>query len=116
LTYHLASGTVASESLTNNQKVITMEGIGITVTVRDSDVLRVSLKVNDATFVGKDVIATNGVVHVINDVLLPTDNADVDTFIAECQTSPVVSAASSILGVAIPLIGMMLAIAVVVIV
>jgi len=111
LTYHVASGNVASNTLTNNQKVQTLQGSDITVTVEGSDVLRLQLKVNDVTIVAKDVIATNGVVHVINDVLLPTNNDDVDDLIAECETptaeDPINSTASSILGVAIPLIGML---------
>jgi len=84
LLYHVASGNVASGDLTDNQKVPTLEGSDITITVKGTDVLRLQLKANDALILGKDVIATNGVVHVIDQVLIPSDNAGITALVERC--------------------------------
>lgn len=65
LTYHVVSGEVLSTSLKSG-KVKTVEGSPVTVTVADGKVM-----VNNATVVGADVKASNGVIHVINQVILP---------------------------------------------
>lgn len=66
LKYHVVSGEIMSSDLTNGQKAKTVEGGTLTVTINGSTV-----KVNDATVVEADVPASNGVVHVIDKVLLP---------------------------------------------
>jgi len=97
LQYHVAEGNVASTDLTNNQEITTLQGSNITVTISGNVV-----KINEATVGPADVSASNGVVHVIDQVLIPSGNADVAALIAKCA-----STASTILGVAIPLIGML---------
>ncbi|CAF3818586.1 unnamed protein product [Rotaria sp. Silwood1] len=70
LKYHVISG----QSLTSTQinamnlpaKVTMLEGDQITVS-KD----RTNLKVNDATVIIADVMATNGIIHVIDTVLMP---------------------------------------------
>lgn len=66
LTYHVVPGALTSDQLTNG-----------TLTTVQGDPIRVSVdggvKVNDANVVTADVIAGNGVVHVIDAVLLPPD-------------------------------------------
>merc|ERR1711956_109950 len=91
LTYHVANGKVESSALTNDQKVETLEGSKVTVTIADGTV-----KINDATVKTADVAATNGIIHAIDGVLIPTGNADVKALIAECGST----SASAILGVA----------------
>jgi len=101
LTYHVASGNVTSGDLTNNQKITTLQGSTAKVTIAGSVV-----KINEATVKTADVSASNGVVHVIDQVLIPSGNDGVDALIAKCATAST-STASTILGVAIPLIGML---------
>jgi len=70
LTYHVING----QNLTSSQilamtlpvKVKTLEGHEITVS-KDGN----NLKVNDATVTTANVFATNGVIHVIDTVLMP---------------------------------------------
>ena len=66
LTYHVVEGEVMSSDLTDGQKAKTLEGGTLTVTINGKTV-----KINDATVATADVPASNGVVHVIDQVLLP---------------------------------------------
>lgn len=66
LTYHVVPGTYTAADLKDGQKLKTVEGQDLTVSVKDGVV-----KVNDATVEATDITASNGVVHVINKVLVP---------------------------------------------
>jgi uncharacterized surface protein with fasciclin (FAS1) repeats len=66
LTYHVVSGKVLSTDLKNGEKVKTLEGDNVTVKLDGSGVM-----VNDAKVIKADVMASNGVVHIIDKVLLP---------------------------------------------
>ena len=67
LTYHVVSGDVLAADLSDGQKVETVEGQDITVTI-DGD----SVKLNGtATVIQPDIKTSNGTVHVIDGVLLP---------------------------------------------
>jgi uncharacterized surface protein with fasciclin (FAS1) repeats len=67
LTYHVVAGDVMAADLSDGQKVETVEGQDITVTI-DGD----SVMLNDtATVVQPDIETSNGTVHVIDGVLLP---------------------------------------------
>jgi uncharacterized surface protein with fasciclin (FAS1) repeats len=71
LEYHVVSGNVLSSSLTNNQVVTTIQGgtftIGLTGGAKITDAnARVS------NIIAVDVQAANGVIHVVDKVLLPT--------------------------------------------
>jgi len=66
LTYHVVAGNIHSKDLADGQKAKTVEGSDITV-----DLSNGSAKINDATVVAADVEASNGVVHVIDRVILP---------------------------------------------
>lgn len=66
LTYHVVSGDIYSKNLKNGQTAKTVEGEDIKVSVAKSGV-----KINSANVVGADVKARNGVVHVIDAVILP---------------------------------------------
>ena len=61
LTYHVASGAVYSKDLTNGQKIPTLEGESLTVTIAGTNV-----KFNNANVVRADVAASNGVIHLID--------------------------------------------------
>ncbi len=69
LTYHVVPGIYTAADLKDGQKLKTVEGQDLTVTVKDGVV-----KVNDATVESADINASNGVVHVINKVLVPPTN------------------------------------------
>lgn len=64
LLYHVVAGTVLSTDLTNGL-VPTLEGNSVLVD------LTTGVMINDATVSTPDVTADNGVVHVINKVLIP---------------------------------------------
>jgi uncharacterized surface protein with fasciclin (FAS1) repeats len=65
LTYHVVSGDLMAKDLRSG-KVTTVAGSPVTVQVGHS-----SVTVNNATVVKADIDAKNGVVHVIDKVLLP---------------------------------------------
>jgi uncharacterized surface protein with fasciclin (FAS1) repeats len=67
LLYHVAEGDVMSSDLFDGQEIETVQGAPITVTIDDDG----TVKVNDATVTQADVEASNGVIHVIDSVLLP---------------------------------------------
>jgi len=65
LTYHVVGAVALSTDLSDGQVIATVEGKSVTVHIGDG------IKINDATVVMADVMATNGVVHVVDGVLLP---------------------------------------------
>lgn len=71
LTYHVVAGKVTSDQLQDGQVVKTVNGAELTVNVRDGKVTITDAKGGTATVATADVEATNGVVHVIDAVLLP---------------------------------------------
>jgi len=66
LTYHVVSGTVFSAGLVDGEQPTTVEGKQITVKIDNSGVMINNAKVEEA-----DLACTNGVIHVIDSVLLP---------------------------------------------
>ncbi len=66
LLYHVVNATALSTDLSDGQMVTTMLGEDVTITIMDGTVM-----VNDATVTVADITADNGVVHVIDAVLLP---------------------------------------------
>jgi uncharacterized surface protein with fasciclin (FAS1) repeats len=69
LTYHVVEGTVMAADVVelDGQEVATVNGESVTITVGDDG----SVMVNDATVVITDIEASNGVIHVIDAVLVP---------------------------------------------
>jgi uncharacterized surface protein with fasciclin (FAS1) repeats len=66
LTYHVIAGNVMSTDLKNGFKAKTVQGENLMVTIKGKTV-----KFNKSGLVAADVKATNGVIHVIDTVLLP---------------------------------------------
>jgi uncharacterized surface protein with fasciclin (FAS1) repeats len=66
LTYHVVAGKVMSGDLSDGMKATTVNGAEITITLADGKVM-----INDAEVVIADVETDNGVIHVINKVMLP---------------------------------------------
>jgi transforming growth factor-beta-induced protein len=71
LTYHVLPAEVMSSDLEPTQTVATVQGEEVTVTLDDSGAM-----VNDANIVQTDLEASNGVIHVIDAVLLPPTVAE----------------------------------------
>jgi transforming growth factor-beta-induced protein len=68
LTYHVVPGVAAySDQVVKMSQVPTVLGTPITVTVTDGKV-----RLNDSNVVATDVEASNGVIHVVDTVILPT--------------------------------------------
>jgi uncharacterized surface protein with fasciclin (FAS1) repeats len=65
LTYHVVSGAVMSTDLTEGMKAATVNGAEITITLDGG------AKVNGAVISTADIKASNGVIHVIDSVILP---------------------------------------------
>ena len=65
LTYHVVAGKVMSKDLSNGQKAKTVNGQEVTVTIGEG------VKVDTATVVTADLEASNGVIHVIDSVIMP---------------------------------------------
>ena len=66
LTYHVVSGKVMSGDLSDGMKAATVEGSELTITTEGG------AKVNGANITAADIEATNGVIHVIDAVLMPS--------------------------------------------
>jgi len=69
LTYHVVSGKVMSTDLTNGSVNTLNTGQSVTVDLSSG------VMINDATVITADVEASNGVVHIIDEVLIP-ENLD----------------------------------------
>ena len=66
LKYHVVSGRVMAADAAKLTEAETLEGAPIAISVKDGKVM-----INDAEVVSADVEASNGVIHVINKVILP---------------------------------------------
>ena len=66
LTYHVVAGKVMAADVVKLSSAKTVEGSEVKITVADGKV-----KVNDANVVKTDIATSNGVIHVIDSVILP---------------------------------------------
>ena len=66
LTYHVVAGELKAADLSKVTSVKTVEGQNLTVAITAG-----SAKVNDANVTTADIACSNGVIHVIDSVLLP---------------------------------------------
>ncbi|WP_462254794.1 fasciclin domain-containing protein [Ferruginibacter sp.] len=66
LTYHVVPGKLMAADLKDGQKLKTVQGKDLTVTVKDGKVM-----INGANVTIADVVSSNGVTHVIDAVLMP---------------------------------------------
>ncbi|UCH49756.1 MAG: fasciclin domain-containing protein [Betaproteobacteria bacterium] len=64
LTYHVVPGTVMAADVKTGE-VKTVEGSTLTISTR------YGVKVDDANVIKTDIVASNGVIHVIDSVVLP---------------------------------------------
>ncbi len=66
LTYHVVPGKVMSGDVVSLSAATTVQGSDIAIAVVDG-----SVRIDDATIIAADVPASNGVIHVIDSVILP---------------------------------------------
>ena len=66
LTYHVVAGNVLSSQLTDGQKVPTLNGQELTVAIKNGVVT-----INGIKVIAADLAGSNGVVHVVEGVILP---------------------------------------------
>jgi uncharacterized surface protein with fasciclin (FAS1) repeats len=64
--YHLAFGDVRSDDLAQIEEAETVEGSVLAIESADG-----KIKVNDANVLKTDILTDNGVIHVIDQVLIP---------------------------------------------
>jgi uncharacterized surface protein with fasciclin (FAS1) repeats len=67
LTYHVVPGKVMSGDLTNGMEAATVQGAPVTIMTEGG------VTVNGANVVTADIEASNGVIHVIDAVILPPE-------------------------------------------
>jgi uncharacterized surface protein with fasciclin (FAS1) repeats len=68
LTYHVVPGKVSSHEVIGMNSATTLQGQTLNISWQDE------LKINEAKVIVTDVQATNGVIHVIDSVLMPANN------------------------------------------
>jgi transforming growth factor-beta-induced protein len=66
LLYHVVAGEVPSTDVVNLEQVETIQGEPVQIRVEDGRVF-----INDAEVILTDVEASNGLIHVIDSVILP---------------------------------------------
>ncbi|SDN72421.1 Uncaracterized surface protein containing fasciclin (FAS1) repeats [Halomonas shengliensis] len=66
LTYHVVSGKIMAEDAMAADSATTLQGQDLTITTMDGSVM-----IDDATVIQADIETSNGVIHVIDSVLMP---------------------------------------------
>ena len=66
LTYHVVAGAVTSDQVVTLDAAATVNGASVSITTSDMGVM-----VDDANVTAVDILASNGVIHVIDSVILP---------------------------------------------
>ena len=66
LLYHVVPGKVAAADVVNLSEAATANGQNVTIAVMNG-----SVKIDDANVVATDIEASNGIIHVIDRVILP---------------------------------------------
>jgi transforming growth factor-beta-induced protein len=93
LTYHVVPGAVLSTDLVENTTVTTVNGADLEIEISLDGT---TITINDATVVAADLMPLNGVIHVIDELLLPPDFAipsDIVTTAVQSGSFPALVAA-----------------------
>ena len=68
LKYHVVSGKVMAKDVVNLKKAKTVQGSNVSIKVKEGKVM-----IDKATVAKADVACSNGVIHVIDTVILPKE-------------------------------------------
>lgn len=71
LTYHVLSGRVFSSDLADGQQAATVNGGNVTIGLSSGATITGNGNASAANIIRANIVATNGVIHVIDQVLLP---------------------------------------------
>jgi uncharacterized surface protein with fasciclin (FAS1) repeats len=71
LSYHVVPKKLTGEEITEDMKVKTLQGEELSITVENGKIM-----VNGAAVVDSDIEAKNGVIHVIDKVLIPSNDKE----------------------------------------
>jgi len=71
LLYHVVGAQALSTDLSDGQSIATLQGQSVSVNISGGMVM-----INNANVIAADLLAENGVVHVIDAVLIPTTNVE----------------------------------------
>ncbi len=77
LTYHVVSGAVKAKDVTSLKFATSLQGQRIDVVAKDG-----SVKIDGATVTKTDIECSNGVIHVIDSVIIPSTNDVIATAVA----------------------------------
>jgi len=66
LTYHVVSGRVTADKVTKLESATSLQGQTLKISTKNG------IRINEANVLTPDVQATNGVIHIIDAVLIPT--------------------------------------------
>ena len=66
LTYHVVAAKALSTDLSDGQEIATVNGATLKVSIKDGMVM-----INDSKVITADLLQSNGVVHLIDSVLMP---------------------------------------------
>lgn len=89
LTYHVVPGKVMASDVTklkSGTTVKTLNGQSLTVTISEG------VKVDNAKVIATDIVGKNGVIHVIDTVIMPSTRSIVDIVLADENFSTLVAA------------------------
>jgi transforming growth factor-beta-induced protein len=90
LTYHVVSGKVMAEQVVGLTGATTLNGQRVDIKVDGGNVM-----VDGAKVTSTDVVCSNGVIHIIDSVILPADKNLADTAIAAGSFKTLVAAAQA---------------------
>jgi uncharacterized surface protein with fasciclin (FAS1) repeats len=71
LTYHVISGRIFSSDLTDGAQPATLNGGEVTIGLTSGATVKGNTNTSPSKIVAANIVATNGVIHVIDQVLLP---------------------------------------------
>jgi len=98
LTYHVVAAAAFVKDLRNGEQITTVEKDNVTVTL-ERRLFKTIVKINNATVTKADINASNGVIHIIDTVLMPPSTGAQD-IVKTIQSNPDLSTLATAVGVA----------------